>query len=123
MTEPTDEELLAIYGWPRPLKDGLRAVWDAAQKAAAAEIAEAKHNLEAEEEKSVAWSADYRASDNERAELARQITAVQEWIESLDKDAHWARSPEAREHYTNQSQILRTLLESAPYVTLENETD
>lgn len=45
-----------------------------------------------------------RRSDEElRAE-------TEAWIESLDKDAHWARSAEQREHFDRQRRILSDLL-------------
>lgn len=40
-------------------------------------------------------------------------TAARKWIERLDSDAHWARSPGAREKASSERKILEGLLEAA----------
>jgi len=49
-------------------------------------------------------------------------TAARKWIERLDSDAHWARSPGAREKASSEKKILEWLLEAAAGVAPQAES-
>lgn len=53
---------------------------------------------------------DSRTSEPTRAQIE---AAARKWIERLDSDAHWARSPGAREKASSEKKILEWLLEAA----------
>ena len=54
-------------------------------------------------------------TDNRTSEptMAQVEAAARKWIERLDSDAHWARSPGAREKASSEKKILEWLLEAA----------
>lgn len=80
MTEPTDEYLRHIADVAfihLPVEDveadtkRLWAVWQSALGVNERRVAKLEADLTAEEEKSAAWAEDYRAADNERANLTK----------------------------------------------------
>lgn len=67
----------------------------------------------------MATEAERQAEQDERdlgpVRTNRRLTALfadtREWIDKLESDAHWARTPDARRENEDKARILRDLLE------------
>jgi len=57
------------------------------------------------------WPASNRSGGSRR--IAALIEDTREWIDKLESDAHWARTPDIRRTAQDKARILKDLLELA----------